>query len=358
MPAMGFTALALLLFLQNRFRAAALACVALVLVKETGVVVPLVLGGWLLFERRADFGWFFMPLVTLIMWLLALRHFTGHWFGNAGFADYNILFPLNPVRLVFALFRRLYYLLIGSGHFIGSATLLYAWKRMPLLRDRPWRIAFALAAAHVVAVSVSGGAVLERYLLPVLPILYAAFAVSLQALQIGARRIVMASLVACLVVANFVNPPYPFPFENNLMFVTFVDMERDAALAADTYESEVTTTFPVSTALAQPINGYLARPHKVREVPDFRLSTMSALASDPPPLMIVYNTEYDPWHLRQTPAFQWFFGRYYDYERPMSALEISQLFNLRIARSWQTRGFTMSLLVNDATAFNGSYRNR
>src|SRR6185437_12030133 len=36
MPAMGFTALALLLFLQNRFRACALACVALVMIKETG----------------------------------------------------------------------------------------------------------------------------------------------------------------------------------------------------------------------------------------------------------------------------------------------------------------------------------
>ncbi len=52
MPAMAFTALALLLFLQNRFRAAALTCVALVMVKETGIVVPLVFGAWLLFEKR------------------------------------------------------------------------------------------------------------------------------------------------------------------------------------------------------------------------------------------------------------------------------------------------------------------
>src|SRR5690349_19444239 len=51
-PAMLFTTAALLLFLQNRIGLSALACVALVLVKETGVVVPLVLMGWLVWERR------------------------------------------------------------------------------------------------------------------------------------------------------------------------------------------------------------------------------------------------------------------------------------------------------------------
>jgi hypothetical protein len=88
-------------------------------------------------------------------------------------------------------------------------------------------------------------------------------------------------------------------------------------------------------------------PHKVQEIPDFRPATIAALQNDPPPLMLVYNTETDPWHIRQTRAFQWFFGRYYNYERPMSAMEISQLFKMRIARTWENRDFSMSLLVND-----------
>jgi hypothetical protein len=348
MPAMAFTALALLLFLQNRFRAAALTCVALVMVKETGIVVPLVFAGWLLVEkRRSDVLWFLAPCGTLIIWLIALRYFTGHWFGNSGFAEYNIFFPLNPVRFLFALSRRLYYLFIGSGHFIGTLAILWAWKRMPLLRDRPWRIAATLVAAHILVVTALGGAVLERYLLPVLPILYAAFAVSMRALSERTRTIAIGCLAACLATANFINPPYPFPFENNLMFVSFVDIEREAAFAADTYDGAVATTFPMSAALAHPDNGYLMLPHKVVEVPDFRQSTMAALAPNPPPLMIVYSTETDPWHIRQTRAFQWFFGRYYHYERQMTALEISQMFNMRIARTWETHGFSMSLLVND-----------
>ena len=355
MPAMGFTALALLLFLQNRFRASATVCVALVLVKETGIVAPLVFAAWLLWEKTEDRAalWFLMPFGTLGLWLLTLRYFTGHWFGNAEFTDYNIFFPLNPVRFLFALFRRLYYLLIGSGHFINTATVFWAWKRMPLLRDRPWRVAFTLAAAHVLAVTVLGGAVLERYLLPVLPILYAAFAVSSRALPESSRRVVMGALAVCLVAANFINPPYPFPFENNLMFVSFVDIEREAAFAADTYSAPVTTTFPMSTALARPANGYLMLPHRVHEIHDFRPATVAALVESgnaPPPLMLVYNTETDPWHIRQTRAFQWFFGRYYNYERPMSALEIARLFQMRIARTWESRGFSMSLLVNPGSS--------
>jgi hypothetical protein len=354
MPAMGFTALALLLFLQNRFRASALVCVALVMVKETGIVVPLVFGAWLLWERRrSDLRttlWFLLPVAPLTIWLIALRHFTGHWFGNSAFAHYNILYPLNPARFFFSLLRRLYYLLIGSGHFIGTGAVLYAWKRMPLLRDRPWRVAATLAAAHVLAVTALGGAVLERYLLPVLPILYAAFAVSSRALAERTRAVATGCLAACLIAANFINPPYPFPFENNLMFVSFVDIEREAAFAADTYNGPVATTFPMTTALAQPDNGYLMLPHPVRDLPDFRRETLQALRADPPPLMIVYNTETDPWNIRGTRAFQWFFGRFYDYERPMSALEISHEFGMRIARTWETRGFSMSLLVNDEAA--------
>lgn len=353
MPAMGFTALALLLFLQNHFRASALACMALVVVKETGIVVPLVFGIWLLGERRGvrdnpkDVLWFLAPVVPLALWLGALRYFTGHWFGNAGFTNYNLLYTLDPVRFLFALARRIYFLFIGSGHFIGTAVVLYAWKRMPLLRDRPWRVALVLLAAHVLTVSLLGGAVLERYLLPVLPILYAAFAVASRSLLVGSRRLLVGALAACLIAANFINPPYPFPFENNLMFVTFTDIARQAAFAADTYEKPVVTTFPMTTVLSQPRNGYLMLPHRVREIPDFHPATMETLRNDLPPVMIVYSTEIDPWHIRQTALFEWFFHKYYDYERPMSPLEISQMFKMRIAREWESRGFSMALLVND-----------
>jgi hypothetical protein len=135
MPAMAFTALALLLFLQNRFRESAIVCIVLVLTKETGLVAPAVFGCWLAVERRGERSaraalWYLMPLAAICCWLVALRHATGHWLGNSEFARYNVFYPLNPVRLAFALLRRIYYLFIGSGHFVGTVTLVWAWRSM------------------------------------------------------------------------------------------------------------------------------------------------------------------------------------------------------------------------------------
>src|SRR6476660_9429381 len=52
MPAMVFFSLALLLFLDDQIIAAALASTALVLAKETGLVLPAMLAAWLWFEGR------------------------------------------------------------------------------------------------------------------------------------------------------------------------------------------------------------------------------------------------------------------------------------------------------------------
>ncbi len=235
MPAMCLSTLALLLFLQNRFRASAFACTILVLVKETGVVAAGVCsaaGSRSSADgpgRKLEALWFLLPCRVWLIWLLALHHATGHWFGSAAFADYNVREPLHPVHFLLAFARRLYYLFIGTGHFIGTVAVLWALRRMPLLRDRPWRIAGSFVLAQLLVVSAFGGAVLERYVLPALPVVYVAFAVSLRALLPRTRQIALAALVACLVAANFVNPIYPFPFENNLAFVSFVGLQESAA---------------------------------------------------------------------------------------------------------------------------------
>src|SRR5947208_3363329 len=72
MPAMLFTVLALVLFLDNRIVAAALASVALVMLKETGLVASAIFGAFLCFEKRRRVAlWFLLPLVPLGLWLLA-----------------------------------------------------------------------------------------------------------------------------------------------------------------------------------------------------------------------------------------------------------------------------------------------
>ncbi len=346
MPAMCASALALLLFLQNRFRASALACVALVLVKETGMVAPVVFAVWLVMEkRRREAVWFALPLLPLGLWLLWLHHGTGNWLGDAGFARYNLGLALDPLRVLAALARRACYLFISDGHFIGTGVVIYAFRRMPLLRDRAWRVAASFCAAHVLVVSLVGGAVLERYLLPVLPVLYAAFAVSLQTLRIRPRRLATAALVVCLVAANFIFPPYPFPFENNLAYVSFTELEMEVGAAVALYPGNIVTTFPLQGTFGNPDLGFVEKARASSEIPDFRAATIDKLLAVPPEVMVVYSTEYDPLRLRDYAPVRWLLTRLYSWEPSLSADQVAERLGMRVARSWNRRGLRMALLV-------------
>ncbi len=341
LPAMCFTVLALLLFLQNEWRNSALACVALVLFKETGIVAPALFGGWLLAERRSrEACWFLLPLVVLCLWLVALKAGTGHWMGNKGFTEYNLYYPLNPVRFVIALLRRIYYLFFATGHFIGTALWLSAFAAIPMFRDRAWRIAFSLLAAHTIAVTALGGAVLERYLLPVLPIVYVAFAIALYR-----KKAALIALLACLIAANFINPIYPFPFENNLAFVSFVSLQEQAAAAVDGRPGTLATTFPMSDAFRRPEFGFALQKRPVRLLQGFRAADIAPLTGNPPDAMIVYDTAWDPLHILTTGFANWVLTKYYGYQPALSADEIARRLSMRVEHRWRLHGLSMSLLV-------------
>lgn len=353
MPAMAFSILALLLFLQNRFRASALVCALLVLVKETGIVAPALFGCILLVERgrssrqRLQALWFLIPLPVLLLWLFALHHATGHWFGNPAFTAYNLWEPLHPGRFLVALARRFYYLFIGSGHFIGTIALLWAIPRMPLLRDRPWRVAGLFVLAQVLVVSALGGAVLERYLLPALPIVYIAFAVSLQALLPRTRRLTMAALVACLIAAIFVNPPYPFPFENNLAFVSFVELQENAAAAVEFHKGRVATAFPMADALRDPDLGFVDTPRNVLSMADFTAPEIEKLKSRSPDMLIVFTRAWDPFGLMANRVVRHFLSREYGYQPALSPDAIGQALSMTVTRRWTRRGISFALLMRE-----------
>jgi hypothetical protein len=340
MPAMAFTALALLLFLADRMVLCAIACVVLVLFKETGIVAAALFGCWLWFEkRRSEALWFLLPLAPLAVWLIALQRATGHWFGNAAFTDYNLFYPLHPVRLVLALLRRLYYLFVGSGHIIGAVACVTAFGAGSIFRTRAWRIAGWLAAGNLLVVIVLGGAVLERYLLPVLPILYIAFAAALWTLPLKWRTIGSIALAAALITAIFRNPPYPFPFENNLAFTDFVSLHAEAArhLERNAQDRKIATMFPLSSALIRREFGYVTRPLRVREVYDFRAANIAPLLHEDVEFLVLYTTAWDPWGLMENPAWTGLLRRFYQYEPPITGREAGALLGMRLEARW-TRG--------------------
>jgi hypothetical protein len=252
---------------------------------------------------------------------------------------------MQPVRFPLALGRRLYYLFIGSGHFIGTLALLWALPRMTLFHGRPWRITATFAAVHVLVVSLLGGAVLERYLLPVLPIVYIAFAVSLRGLGPVKRQMALMGLLACLIAANFVNPVYPFPFENNLAFVSFVQLQQEAAAAIEAHGDDVTATaFPMTDALRHPDYGYVRRAQKVVELAGFQRSEIDKLKGQRPDALVVFNRAWDPLHLLRHRAVADFLEKHYDYRAELGADEIGAELSMHVTERWRRRGLTMELL--------------
>jgi hypothetical protein len=341
MPAMVFGCLSLLLFLQERMRSAALACVALVLMKETGIVAPAVFGVCLLTEKRwRDATFFIAPLVPLGVWLTVLHGATGHWAGNAAFEQYNAVYNLHPVRLGLALVRRLYYFFIGSGHWIGTAALAYAWKHTGVFRSRGWRVVGLMAAGHVLVVSAFGGAVLERYLTPLLPLLYIAFAVALGACPRKWRLAGPLTLFALLIAANFLNPLYPFPWENDLAFASFISLDEKAAdFLENSYPNgTVATMFPLAGALRRPDFGYVTHPMRVRDLEDFSVKSIAGLVKDKPDVLAVYSTTWDPLHVLENKTIARTLTRFYGYEPQAGREEIARILGMRPVARWELHG--------------------
>lgn len=343
MPAMLFTVVALLLFLKDRHAFAGVACTALVLAKETGALVPLVLGLALIFDpvRRKQSLYYVAPFLILLAWFFVLWHATGYIFGDPGFTHYNLGYSLHPVRAALSLIRRVYYLFIADFRWIGSIAIIFAWKNTSIYASRKWKIVWSFIAAHLVMVSVLGGAELERYLLPVMPLFYIAAAAALMNLRPLLRVPAIASIAAGLVAGLFVNPPFPFPFENNLAMADFVELHRHAAQFLEKTRAHQTiyTAWPLTAALRNPGFGYVTRPLVAAETSDFRYATLAAIDPSRVEVLVLYSRTWEPaGGVTRWPAVQKFLTRFYEYEPQMDAAGVRMHFGLLLAQRWQRRG--------------------
>ncbi len=314
MPAMVLTTLALLLFLDTSYAASAAACVALVLVKETAISTPLVFAAWLWFrdKRRREALYFLAPALALGAWLVLLTRVTGHLLGNSEFTSFNVYDSLSPVHIALSLGRRIYYLFLGDGRFIGTLAIFVGWR---LLRGREWTIAALAGVAQVAVVTVFGGAMLDRYILPVLPIVYAAMAAAASAYPASWRWTSHTVMLAALLLGWIWNPPYPFPFENNLAMTDFIRLQRDAAGFLESWAADKTiaTAWPLSDELQRPEFGYVSRPLHVVPLAGFRLTELSNLERGQVGVLVVYS--------RDSPLDD-FFRRHFDSHVPARSAEI------------------------------------
>ncbi len=365
LAAAGLTFWALRCYVDERMFAAAIWFSLAGLAKETAILAPVALLGWEILRAlirrqlwRWKSLWLVFPLLPLAGWYAFHYLRTGFVFGNAEFFRYNVQATMHPLRILLAFLMRLWqcfgymnlYLLTAAG---GLAM----WR--PALRDdgaERQRIALdsqfaflAVAAAYVIVMATVGGAVLARYMLPVVPLVIIIFVSTLR------RRVVLWRWVLVIVVVGFgvgmfVNPPYGFAPEDNLAYRDYIQLHQNAErfLEARYPMSRVLTAWPANDELTRPFLGYVGRPLKVVRIEDFRLEQVvsAADARSQFDIALVFSTKYEPPRplLERWQTWENLKTRFFDYHRDVPPSVAAQILDGEIVYSETRHGQWVTVL--------------
>jgi len=321
-----------------------------VLAKETAILAPLALFIWTLAAKRREnmaggasrglrSATLLLPLVPLGLWYLYHWHKTGFIFGNPEFFRYNVQATLHPLRIVLALGLRLWQVLGYLGLYLLTLATLFALWLPPLSDEGAERrrialdVQFAFLAvivAYVLAMAVIGGAVLARYMLPVIPLVII-ICVSTIRRRVSYWRAVIATVALAFVVGWFVNPPYGFSMEDNLAYRDYILLHERAEKFVETHYSTscVLTAWPASDELTRPYLGYVSRSMRVFRIEDFTVVQLMAAVDfrSQFDVALVFSTKYEPpraWFERWQKWQEWktrFFGYHHDVP-PAAAAQI------------------------------------
>jgi hypothetical protein len=393
LAAAGLTFWALLAYVEDRRWAAALWFSLAVFAKETAILAPLALLAWELLvallvipsevvipsklvipseardlgsssiQRKPRFlvasaprndkpmsrsgvcGQLLLPLIPLTLWYTFHYARTGCVFGNPEFFRYNVQTTVQPLRVLLALGLRLWQV-VGylNFSFLTLAGLLAMW--LPALRDHGEerkRISLdvqfsflAIIAAYVVAMAVVGGAVLARYMLPVVPLVIILWVSTLRR-RVRLWRVVIAIVALAFVAALFVNPPYGFSIEDNLAYRDYILLHQQAEDYAEARYpmARVLTAWPASDELTRPYLGYVTRPMRVFRIEDFTVEQLMAASEMRSnfDVALVFSTKYDPPHSWFERWHQWqhWKAQFFGYHRDVPPAAAAQILGGRLA---------------------------
>jgi len=318
------TLLALYFYLRGRLTGYLIAASALCLTRETGaaMVVLLAVLAWrsAAFPRAtvpssaSAFDWprgahwlrqapclalMLLPLLPLAAWFFFLRLAAGHWLGDTTFFAYNVQEALNPARFLVTLVRRLFFLFFTDFRWILTfPVLLVFWKtRRPgckLPQARPGhQTLWMVLALQVLVMSVFGGAILNRYLLPALALFYLLSIESLERLNAPHRKWSLPALALAQMACWFWNPPYPFPYEENLAYADFVNLHETAAERASGFPvgTRILTVWPATDEFLRPELGYVRAPAKIVAIPDFSEGSFDTVQPDDFDVLFMFSAE-------------------------------------------------------------------
>jgi hypothetical protein len=298
-----------------------------------------------------------VPLLTLVAWSVYYHHATGYWTGNPEYLSYNLFSTLTPGRIFWTLLRRLYEVFIGGFNWLlaAEAVLGACWgcnralhpaeasprEPMPCQRDL-FLLAGGLTAIYLAMLSAVGGAILPRYLLPIFPPLFLAAVILLWRLPRRLARVICLAMAGCFVSAWFINPPYPFPFEDNLAYADFIRLHQQAAKFLEAWPGQprILTAWPASDELTHTYLGYVRKPFRVVAVKGLTPADFDNLAPESFDLVYTYSRQWEPrdnW-LARLPALPEAQQRYFDYAPPIREAVLVARFRLRLLAQFERRG--------------------
>jgi hypothetical protein len=388
LPAAGFTFWALAAYIEDRPWKQALWFSLAALAKETAILAPLALLAWELLGYLVRPGWkqswkaleilpprgrhtywlyLLLPAAPLAAWYAFHYAKTGFLLGNPEFFRYNVAATLNPLRIPLALGLRLWQLFGYFGLYLLTLAGLLAMLRPPRMVDdkvsgvaRP-RIAFWIQAAflsvllaYLAFMSVVGGAVLARYLLPVVPLVMLALVATLWR-RVRYWKLIVGAVAIVFVAGLFSNPPYGFSLEDNLAYRDYIVMHAEASrFLAMRYSGErVLTAWPASDELTRPWLGYInanaSQPFQVSRIEDFSLPQidLAVRGRDRYDLLVAFSTKYQPPHplLENWDAWQRIKEKFFGYHRDVLPEDIAQRLGGTIAYRKERNGQWIAVIA-------------
>ena len=221
-----------------------------------------------------------IPALPLALWYAYHYARTGYIFGNPEFFRYNVAATLSLTRFLLALALRLWQV-VGYLHlWVLALAMVVAMCLLPPQRDgdseRPrigvavQMVFYVIVLTYVVAMALIGGAVLARYMLPVVPLVII-LSVSTLWRRLNYWRAAVALVALAFVTGWFWNPHYGFSPEDNLAYRDCVLLHEDGErfLEARYPMAQVLTAWPASDEITRPWLGYITRPMRVVRIENF-----------------------------------------------------------------------------------------
>ncbi len=281
-----------------------------------------------------------MPLLPLALWYAHHYARTGFVFGNPEFFRYNVQGTLVPLRILLAALLRIWQAVGYMNLCVLTIACILAMWHAPKQDsagekqriDPAIQLTFlAIAIFYGGALAVIGGAVLARYMLPVVPLVILV-CVSTIWRRLRPWKAVIAIVVLAFIAALFVNPPYGFAPEDNLAYRDYIRLHQqgETFLLARYPKACVLTAWPASGELTQPYLGYVRHPiplAQVVQIEDFTAEHLlsATVEARPEPrsrfdVALVFSTKYQPPPniFDRWPLWQEWKARYFGFHRDLT----------------------------------------